>query len=169
MHHDHSLRHFAPRGKLRSPQRAFALVEITLALSMLTIIGLFMLKISLDILAPRQWAMQQALSDAHMTYERAYAERLPFDNLLANNSPWPAFPDTATTAVEIGRLPGGTPVTGTIHRTRLPDEENYPVDGGSGNETNNPAAMKVWKVQSVLTYQIGGRAYAKSRTVIRSQ
>jgi hypothetical protein len=145
------------------------LVEITLALSMLTVIGLFMLKISLDILAPRQWALQQALSDAHMTYERAYAERLPFDSLLANDSPWPAFPNTASSAVEIGRLPGGTPVTGTIHRTRLPDAENHPVDGGNGDETNNPAAMKVWKVQSVLTYQIGGRSYAKSRTVIRSQ
>ena len=80
-----------------------------------------------------------------------------------------AFPNTASSAVEIGRLPGGTPVTGTIHRTRLPDAENHPVDGGNGDETNNPAAMKVWKVQSVLTYQIGGRSYAKSRTVIRSQ
>lgn len=71
--------------------------------------------------------------------------------------------------MEIGRLPGGVPVTGTIHRTRLPDPENHPVDGGNGDETSNPAAMKVWKVQSVLTYQIGGRSYAKSRTVIRSQ
>ena len=101
---------------------------------MLTVIGLFMLKISLDILAPRQWALQQALSDAHMTYERAYAERLPFDSLLANDSPWPAFPNTASSAVEIGRLPGGVPVTGTIHRTRLPDAENQPVDGGNGDE-----------------------------------
>jgi hypothetical protein len=168
-HHAYLLRHFTPRSKPRSGRPAFALVEITLALSMLTVIGLFMLKISLDILAPRQWALQQALSDAHMTYERAYAERLPFDNLLANDSPWPAFPNTASSAVEIGRLPGGTPVTGTIHRTRLPDAENHPVDGGNGDETNNPAAMKVWKVQSVLTYQIGGRSYAKSRTVIRSQ
>ena len=29
--------------------------------------------------------------------------------------------------------------------------------------------MKVWKVQSVLTYKIGKRTYAKSRTVLRSQ
>jgi hypothetical protein len=29
--------------------------------------------------------------------------------------------------------------------------------------------MKVWKVQSVLTYSIGNRNYSKSRTVIRSQ
>lgn len=136
---------------------------------MLTVIGLTMLKISLDILAPRQWALQQALSDAHMTFERAYAERLPFDTLLANDSPWPAYPNIASSEVEIGRLPGGKPVIGTIHRTRLPDAENHPIDGGSGDETNNPAAMKIWKVQSVLSYQIGGRSYTKSRTVIRSQ
>jgi hypothetical protein len=29
--------------------------------------------------------------------------------------------------------------------------------------------MKVWKAQTVLTYQIGSRSYAKSRTVLRSQ
>jgi hypothetical protein len=29
--------------------------------------------------------------------------------------------------------------------------------------------MKIWRLQSVLTYQISGRNYAKSRTVVRSQ
>ena len=60
-------------------------------------------------------------------------------------------------------------MTGTVLRTRLADANNYPLDGGSGTTTTNPASMKVWKIQSVLTYNIGGRSYAKSRTVIRSQ
>jgi hypothetical protein len=60
-------------------------------------------------------------------------------------------------------------VTGTVARTRLPDANNYPLDGGSGTVITNPAGMKVWRVQSILTYQVGGRTYAKSRTVIRSQ
>ena len=46
---------------------------------------------------------------------------------------------------------------------------NVRVDGGSGTVDTNPAAMKVWKVQSVLTYKVGKRTYAKSRTVLRSQ
>jgi hypothetical protein len=145
------------------------LLEAMLALSILTVIGLTLLKLSLNILHPRQWVMQQAVTDAYMTYERAYAERIPFENLLANNSPWPAQPTVATTSVEIGRLPGNSTITGTVTRTRMPDTGNYPIDGGNGTVATNPAAMKVWKAQSVLTYQIGGRTYVKSRTVLRSQ
>jgi hypothetical protein len=56
-----------------------------------------------------------------------------------------------------------------VTRTRLPDPGNYPIDGGTGTVNTNPAAMKVWKVQSVLTYRVGNRNYAKSRTVLRTQ
>jgi type II secretory pathway pseudopilin PulG len=145
------------------------LIEAMVALSVLTILGLVLLKLSLNVLHPRQWILQQTLTDAYLTYERAYAERIPFENLLASDSPWPAFPTTSTTTIEIGRLPGDRPVMGTVVRTRLPDPGNFPIDGGSGTVDMNPAAMKVWKAQSVLTYTVGGRNYAKSRTVLRSQ
>lgn len=155
--------------KARSLRRGFVLVEAMMSLSMLTVLGLVLLQLSLNILNPRQWILQQTVTDAYMTYERAYAERIPFENLLASDSPWPAYPTTTATAVEVGRLPGGIPIAGTVTRTRLPDADNYPGDGGTGTVTSNPAAMKVWKAQSVLTYQIGARNYAKSRTVLRSQ
>lgn len=141
-----------------------------LALSILTALGLVLLKLSLNILAPRQWGLQQSVTDAYMTYERAYAERIPFENLLANDSPWPIYPTKTTTSnVEIGRLPGSKIITGTVTRTRVADLGNYPIDGGSGTVASNPAAMKVWKAQSILTYRVGNRTYAKSRTVLRSQ
>lgn len=145
------------------------LVEAMLSLSILTLLGLLLLKLSLNILHPRQWVLQQAVTDAYMTFERSYAERIPFEDLLALNSPWPHFPITSTTQVEIGRLPGNRAITGSVTRTRLPDTGNFPLDGGSGTVATNPAAMKIWKAQSVLTYQVGGRTYAKSRTVLRSQ
>jgi hypothetical protein len=145
------------------------LIEATLALSVLTVVGLTLLKLSLNILTPRQWVLQQMVSDAYMTFERASAERIPFESLLASDSPWPAYPSTSQTTVEVGRLPGGVPITGTVTRTRQADTSNYPIDGGSGTVDTNPAAMKVWKAQSVLTYTIGTRTYAKSRTVLRSQ
>ncbi len=145
------------------------LIEAMLALSILTVLGLTLLKISLNILQPRQWVLQQTVTDAYMTYERAYAERIPFENLLASNSPWPAYPTTNTSVVQIGRFPGGRAINGTVTRTRFADTGNYPIDGGSGTLSTNPAAMKIWKAQSVLTYQIGGLTYAKSRTVLRSQ
>lgn len=153
-----------------------------MSMSILTVLGLVLLKLSINILHPRQWVLQQTVSDAYMTYERAYAERIPFEELVANNSPWPASTITigsvngvvnvSTVQVEIGRLPGpagGIPITGTVTRTRFPDAVNYPIDGGRGTLVTNPAAMKVWRVQSVLTYTIGNRTYSKSRTVIRSQ
>jgi hypothetical protein len=145
------------------------LVEATLSLSILTLIGLVMLKLSLNILHPRQWVLQQTLSDAYMTYERAYGERVPFETLTSDASPWPLYPAITSSQVNIGSLPGGTGVTGTVKRTRLPDANNYQPDGGSGTLATNPANMKVWKVQSVLTYKVGTRTYAKARTVIRSQ
>lgn len=145
------------------------LIEAMLSLSILTVLGLTLLKLSLNILEPRQWVLQQTLSDAYMTYERSYAERIPFEDLLAGDSPWPAFPVTDTSVVEIGRLPGNRPVTGTVTRYRLADSDNFPIDGGSGSLATNPAAMKVWKAQSVLTYTVGNRNYYKARTVIRSQ
>ena len=148
-----------------------------LSLSILTVVGLCLLKLSLNILAPRQWVLQQVVSDAYMTYERAYAERIPFENLLASDSPWPDIASasrTSSTEVEIGRLPGNSVITGTITRTRTIDQ-NYPVY--SGNDPNeaakakeiNPSAMKIWKVQSILTFHVGSRTYTKSRTVLRSQ
>jgi hypothetical protein len=145
------------------------LIESMMALSILTVVGLLLLKLSLNILSPRQWILQQTLTDSFITYERAYAERIPFENLVANDSPWPTFPTTSTTATEIGRLPGSRVILGTVTRTRIPDTGNYPIDGGTGTVATNPAAMKVWKVQSLLTYTIGTRTYVKSRTVIRSQ
>lgn len=147
-----------------------------MSLSILTIIGLVLLKMALNVLSPRQWTMQQSVSDAYMTFERARAERVPFSVLNSADSLWPEFPATASEEVEIGRMPrilpefpNGVPIMATVVRSRSPDPGNYPVDGGMGTLVTNPAAMKIWKAQSVLTYSVGGRMYAKSRTVMRSQ
>ncbi|WP_411826619.1 hypothetical protein [Luteolibacter sp. AS25] len=147
----------------------FALVEATLAMSILSIVGLLLLKLSLNVVFPRQYALQQVLTDSYLTYERAYAQRMPFEDILADDSPWPLYPDTATETVEIGTLPGGVAVTGEITRTRMADSNNYPVDGGTGTSASNPAAMKIWVTQSILRYSIAQRTYVKSRTVVRSQ
>lgn len=158
-----------PFRKARSFRKAFVLVEAMMALSVLTVLGLVLLKLSLNILHPRQWVLQQTVSDAYMTYERSFAERIPFESLVADNSPFPRSPSTSSSQVEVGKLPGGVAIMGTVVRTRIPDPGNYPVDFGTGNIATNPAAMKVWRAQSILTYRVGTRTYAKSRTVVRSQ
>ncbi len=145
------------------------LVESMLSLSILTVLGLVLLKLSMNILHPRQWGLQQSLTDAYLTYERSYAERVPFETLTSSNSPWPLYPTVSRSSVEIGRLPGGTIVLGTLIRTRTPDPNNLPIDGGSGTTVTNPSSMKTWEAQSILTYKVGNRSYTKSRTIVRSQ
>ncbi len=156
-------------GKPRTQRGGFALVEATMALSLLAVIGLMLLKLSLNVIQPRQYTLQQILSDSYLTFERSRIERIPFEELVSANSSWPANPRVATEVVEIGKLPGGLPVFGTVTRTRFPDGNNYPEDGGQGTPDTNPAAMKIWKVQSVLSYQIANRTYVKSRTQVRAQ
>lgn len=164
-----------PFRKQRS-RRGFVLVEATIAMSILTVLGLVLFKLSLNILTPRQWALQQTVTDAYMTYERAYAQRVPFETVTAADSPWPISPATTQSTVVLGRLPGkdtessgSRVISGTIYRYRTADPGNYPIDGGTGTPATNPAGIKVWRLQSVVSYRIGGREYIKSRTVVRTQ
>ncbi len=151
--------------KSRWSRSGMLLLESMIALTTLTLIGLLLLKLSINILSPRQWTLHQTLADAYMSFERSLAERAPFEDIESANSLWPLFPLTATQVVEIGRLPDARPINATITRTRMEDTVNFP----QGNTAVNPSAMRVWKAQSVLTYEIGDRTYAKSRTVLRSQ
>lgn len=145
------------------------IVEMTLALALLTAVGLITLKGSLDLMAPRQWTIYQNVSDAYISYEQAYAERISFEVMTSTNSPWPVYPSRSTSEVEIGKFPGGTPIMAKVIRTRIPNDNNLPAAGGNGTIASNPSEMETWQLQSHLTYTIGGKEYVKSRTVIRSQ
>ena len=149
--------------------RGAILIEATYALTFLTGLSLILLKLAINVTAPRQWTLQQTITDAYLTYEKAYAQRLPFEDLLGGTSPWPVYPAKSEANVVLGKLPGGKEISGTVVRTRTPDSNNFPIDGGSGTISTNPAGMKVWKFQSLLLYEVGGRQYVKSRTVVRSQ
>jgi len=156
------------RGRSRHARGAI-LIEATYALVFLTGLSLILLKLAISVTAPRQWTLQQTITDAYLTYEKAYAQRLPFNELLDSDSPWPVFPAKSEATVTLGKLPGGEALQGKVIRTRTPDSNNFPVDGGSGTTSSNPSGMKVWKFQSLLVYEVGGRQYVKSRTVVRSQ
>jgi hypothetical protein len=140
-----------------------------MSLALLTVVGLILLQLSLNVIQPRQYALQQVLSDSYLTFERSMADRIPFEDLTSDTSPWPLFPALETAPVQIGTLPGGRAVVGEVTRTRFADQQNYPIDGGAGTAETNPAAMKIWKVQSVLRYEIANRTYVKSRTFVRAQ
>lgn len=145
------------------------IVELTLALSLLTAIGLVTLKGSLNLMEPRQWIIVQNMTDAYLTYEQAYAERISFEELTDTASPWPVYPAKATTEVEVGKTPGGSPIMAEVTRTRIADENNLSSAGGTGTTATNPSETETWQLQSHLVYKIGSREYVKSRTIIRSQ
>lgn len=145
------------------------LVETVVALVILTIVSLALFKGAMNTLAPRQWSLTQNISDAYLTYEKAYAERIPFDELTATASPWPVYPNKAELTVTIGTLPGGRTLTGKVIRTRKPDSNNLPAAGGSGTATTNPSEMQTWTVQSLLIYELHDREYVKTRSIVRTQ
>ncbi|MGJ8676839.1 MAG: hypothetical protein ACSHX0_04935 [Akkermansiaceae bacterium] len=151
---------------------------MTIALVLLGAFSLITLKGSIDLTAPRRWTIYQTMTNAYMSYEQAYAERISFevinDTDVATNgaSPWPIYPLYATLSdVNLGTLPSGVVLTGTVTRTRVADTNNMPAAGGSVGTTiaDNPAEVETWSLQSILTYTINSNTYYKSRTVVRSQ
>jgi hypothetical protein len=167
-----SHRRSVPRFTVGRKRRAAAgtvLLELTMSLVVLTVLGLSLLKLAINVTSPRQWTLQQTVTDAYMSYEKALGQRVPFETLTGDSSQWPEYPASAVMDVELGKLPGGAPIFGTITRTRHPDENNYPISGGTGTLETNPAGIEGWRLQSILTYEVGGVTYAKSRTVIRTQ
>lgn len=158
-----------PRNSRSLGRRGSVLIEAMMALVILTVVSMVLLKGTINILAPRQWTLIQNVSDAYLTYEKAYAQRVPFEDMTGTGSPWPVYPAKAETSVTMGTLPGGRTLSANVIRTRIPDTNNMPAFGGSGTATTNPAEMQTWKLQSHITYTISGRNYVKSRTVVRTQ
>ena len=153
----------------RLSRRGSVLIEAIVALTLLLVVSLVVLKGTMNILAPRQWTMVQNVSDAYLSYEKAYAQRIPFETLTDASSPWPAYPAKSEKTVTLGTLPGGRTLSGNVIRTRVPDENNFPAHGGSATLSTNPAEMQTWILQSHVTYKISGREYVKSRTIVRTQ
>ena len=155
------------RRQRRPGQRGSALIEIAMSYGTLVIVALLTLKASLNATSGQTWTIKQAMSDAYITRETALASRVPFEALTGGGSLWPASPAVANSTVTIGRLPGGRTVTGTLNRTRYADTNNLAAAGGTGTATTNPSGTEAWRVQSILSYELGGRTYVKSRTVLR--
>lgn len=155
--------HATRRSNKRSRRAGWILLEATYAMTFLTALGLILLKLGMNITAPRQWTLQQTITDSYMTYEKALAQRMSYADLTDSDSPWPLYPAKSEETVALGKLPGGGALSGTVYRTRIPDDIN------TAEDNINPTGVQVWKFTSVLVYDIRGTKYRKSRTVVRSQ
>lgn len=161
--------HRSVSGRNYRRSRAFALIEVSVGIGALVVMSLLMLKASLSATVAQRWTVIQGMTDAYVTRETAVAKRVPFDEITAANSRWPEYPALATETIEIGRLPGGISVMAEVKRTRVASLTNFSSAGGGGSLSSNPAKMETWSLQSLLSYQLGGRDYVKSRTVVRSR
>lgn len=153
----------------KSKQRGSTLVEIAMSYGVLVIIAMLTLKASVNASTAQMWTVKQAMTDAFITKESALASRYPFDEVTGNSSLWALYPSTTASTVTIGKLPGGQEVTAKLYRTRIPDSNNLASAGGSGTSTTNPGGTEAWKLQSLLSYQVGDKTYVKTRTTLRTR
>lgn len=151
--------------------RGTLLLEIAAGFGALLLVSLLLLKAAITVTTVQKWTVEQGLTDAYMSQEVARAKRYPFTEFLAVGSPWPVYPTVTATDVIVGRLPGGKDVVATLRRTRVASTtNNLPAVKEEGVDTDtNPTRIQIWQLQSYLTYQISGRDYVKSRTVIRAR
>lgn len=152
--------------------RASLLIEVAAGFGAMLVVSLLLLKSAITVTSVQRWTVVQGLSDAYMSREVALGKRLPFeggDGFLAAGTLFPAYPAVSTSGVSIGSLPGGKTITGSLRRTRIPSSNNLPANGGAGTAASNPTGSQAYQLQSYLTYNISGRNYIKSRTVLRAR
>lgn len=155
--------------KGRKPQGSM-LMETAIGFGVLIIVSLLLMKMSMIALSSRSWTVRQVLSDAYCGQELALAKRIPFESLTANDSPWPTYPAVATATVTLGTLGRGAgDVTGVIKRFKEPASNNMVGNEGTGSSVTNPSNINSYLLQSVLTYEINGKTYYKTRSAIRTQ
>lgn len=151
----------------KSQRRGSLLIEGTAALALLVGISLVLMNASINVLKPRLYTIHQNMSDAQISYEVAYANRVDFDTIASGDSEWPLYPASNTSTVTIGTLAGGKEVTAEVKRFRKSISRT--ASGGNPVISLADLGIEVWELQSVVIYKIGGKEYAKACTVIRSQ
>ncbi len=139
------------------------LLEVSVAMGFTALLALMVMKASLLALSNNQWTIMQTLTDAYLTRETALSNRVPLADLTGATSQWPDAtaddPPKLQQPVTLGKLVNGKTVEATLTRFRV-------------NETPVPDAdtgIAVWRLHSVLAYQVGEKQYVKSRSTLRMQ
>lgn len=132
-----------------------ALVEISVCIVVVIGLGIAGLRVTVAALQAQQWAVKQTLADAAIGIEEARAQRIPFAN-IATSPDWPTFPNlNRQDSVSLGKTSYGE-AFGRVIRTK-----RGPTVDQNGNQS--------FQLEAYLRYEVFGRAYFKSRRVVRSQ
>lgn len=136
------------------------LIEVSLGFALTATLALAMMRSSLVAISGNQWTVMQTLTDSYLSRESALSNRIPYADLTSAESPWPVLADAPVSeqTVTIGRVAGGHLVEGTLRRFRT-------AEILTGSET----FPSLWRLHSVLSYNVGSMEYVKSRSTLRMQ
>lgn len=143
--------------------RGSILMEVSLGLALTAFVAVASLRQSMLALNAGQWASMQALTDSYLTRETALASRLPYDQLRLEGF-WPAADQATISSVELGSIAnpaGGAALPVQAQLQRSSQLESLAADG--------LPTVNLLRLDSVLTYRIGGQSYIKTRSTLRTQ
>jgi hypothetical protein len=145
-------------GPVRNPREAgVSLVELSVALFLLTTVAVFGFQTMMSGWMLQNFSIMQSMTDAYAAVETAYAQRWTFADIPTSGR-WPAYPQSSTTVVTIGKTPKG-PVSATVVRTRI--DNPPPTDPLSRSQS--------YMLESYVVYKDELRQYCKVSKVYRSE
>jgi hypothetical protein len=139
---------------LRGRQAGVSLVEMSIALFLLTAVAVFGFQTMISGWMLQNSSIMQSMTDAYAGIETAYAQRWTFANIPTSGR-WPAYPASTSAVVTIGKTPKG-PVNATVVRT--------------SHQYADPLTLaQSYMLESYVVYKDEQRQYCKVSKVYRTE
>jgi hypothetical protein len=138
----------------RSREGGFSLVELSIALFLLTTVAVFGFQTMMSGWMLQNASIMQSMTDAYGGIETAYAQRWTFANIPTSGR-WPVYPQSSSTVVPIGKTPKGT-VNASVVRTSR--QYTDPLTGANS-----------YMLESYVVYKDELRQYCKVSKVYRTE
>jgi hypothetical protein len=142
------------RYVLRGRQVGVSLVELSVALFLLTAVAVFGFQTMMSGWMLQNSSIMQSMTDARAAIETAYAQRWTFANIPTSGR-WPVYPASTSAVVTIGKTPKG-PVNATVVRT-------------SHQYTDPLTLAQSYMLESYVVYKDELRQYCKVSKVYRTE
>ena len=143
-----------PLPNNRSHEAGVSLVELSVALFLLTAVAVFGFQTMISGWMLQNSSIMQSMTDAYAGIETAYAQRWTFANIPTSGR-WPVYPASTSAVVTIGKTPKG-PVNATVVRT-------------SHQYTDPLTLAQSYMLESYVVYKDELRQYCKVSKVYRTE
>jgi hypothetical protein len=142
------------RYVLRGREAGVSLVELSVALFLLTAVAVFGFQTMMSGWMLQNSSIMQSMTDAYAGIETAYAQRWTFANIPTSGR-WPVYPQSNSTTITIGKTPKG-PVNATVVRT--------------SHQYIDPLTLaQSYMLESYIVYKDELRQYCKVSKVYRTE